>query len=55
MWDSILEILKKKAKEGVEVRFLYDDMGCMLRLPANYPKILAEYGIKAPFLTGTGR
>lgn len=47
MWDSILEILKKKAKEGVEVRFLYDDMGCMLRLPANYPKILAEYGIKS--------
>ncbi len=46
MWNSILEVLKEKAKRGVEVRILYDDMGCFLRLPANYPKQLAESGIK---------
>ena len=26
MWDSILEILKRKVDEGVEVRFMYDGM-----------------------------
>lgn len=46
MWNSILEVLKEKASQGVEVRLLYDDMGCFLRLPADYPKQLAEYGIK---------
>lgn len=46
MWNSILDILKEKAKAGVEVRFMYDDMGCLFRLPQHYPRILAEYGIK---------
>ena len=26
MWDTILEILKRKVNEGVEVRFMYDGM-----------------------------
>lgn len=46
MWNSILNVLKEKARQGVEVRLLYDDMGCFLRLPADYPKQLAQYGIK---------
>ncbi len=46
MWDSILNVLKDKAAQGVEVRLMYDDMGCFLRLPANYSKMLAESGIK---------
>ena len=46
MWDSILEILEKKAKEGVEVRFMYDDMGCFALLPAGYRKTLEKKGIK---------
>ena len=29
MWESVLEILKAKVKEGVEVRFLYDGMCCL--------------------------
>ena len=49
-WDSILEILKRKAAAGVEVKVLYDDIGCMLTLPGNYHKILRSYGIEAtPF------
>lgn len=49
-WNSILDILKKKAAEGVEVRVLYDDVGCMCTLPGDYPKILRSYGIQAtPF------
>ena len=45
MWDSILEILKRKAKQGVTVRLIYDDMGCFLLLPTDYPKQLEQMGI----------
>ena len=49
-WNSILDILKKKAAAGVEVKVLYDDIGCMMTLPGNYDKILGKYGIDAvPF------
>lgn len=47
MWDSILEILIEKVQEGVEVRFLYDDIGCMLTLPNGYDLHLQKLGIKA--------
>lgn len=45
MWNSILKILKRKVKEGVTVRVMYDDMGCFFLLPKNYPKKLKEMGI----------
>ncbi|MCI9295723.1 MAG: cardiolipin synthase, partial [Lawsonibacter sp.] len=35
-WDSILAILERKAAQGVEVRVIYDDMGCMFTLPRDY-------------------
>ena len=47
MWDSILEILKEKVAAGVEVRFMYDDIGCMLTLPNDYDTQLRKLGIKA--------
>ena len=28
MWETILDILKEKAAEGVEVRFMYDGVPC---------------------------
>ena len=46
MWDSILEILEEKVKEGVEVRLIYDDMGCLQTLPYKYYEKLREKGIK---------
>lgn len=46
MWDSILEILVEKAKAGVDVRVIYDDVGCVLTLPYRYDKQLEEMGIK---------
>lgn len=46
MWNSILTILKEKASQGVEVRVIYDDIGCFLTLPKDYSKQLEEYGIK---------
>ncbi len=49
-WNSILDILKKKAFAGVEVKVLYDDIGCMMTLPGDYYKTLKSYGIEArPF------
>ena len=49
-WNSILDILKKKAAAGVEVRVIYDDIGCMMTLPGNCDKILKGFGIDAvPF------
>lgn len=46
MWDSILDILEEKAKSGVDVRVMYDDMGCILKLPKEYPQQLKKRGIK---------
>lgn len=46
MWDEILSILKEKAASGVEVRLIYDDMGCLDLLPYHYYKKMEEEGIK---------
>lgn len=46
MWDTILEILKRKVNEGVEVRFMYDGMCAFDLLPYSYPKKLQKFGIK---------
>lgn len=45
-WDSVLNILKRKAREGVDVRVIYDDMGSISTLPKKYSEMLWEYGIK---------
>lgn len=47
MWNTILTILKEKAAMGVDVRVMYDGMGCIRTLPRNYTKTLTQYGIKA--------
>ena len=46
MWNGILEILEQKAKEGLDVRLMYDDMGCISLLPYGYDKVLEKKGIK---------
>lgn len=46
MWKSILEILERKVKEGVDVRVIYDDVGCIKSLPYKYYKELEKKGIK---------
>lgn len=45
MWPEVLEILKRKAAQGVEVRVMYDGMGCMTTLPSGYPERLNKFGI----------
>lgn len=44
-WGSIKEILTKKAKEGVDVRLMYDDIGCLMLLPKEYVKEMEAAGI----------
>ena len=46
MWSSILEILKRKAAAGVDVRLIYDDMGCIMLLPRKYAEQLRKWGIR---------
>ena len=46
MWESILEILERKAKEGLDVRVIYDDMGSFFTLPGTYTEKMEARGIK---------
>lgn len=46
MFDPIVEILQKKAEEGVDVRLIYDDVGSIQTLPPHYETVLKKKGIK---------
>lgn len=49
-WNSILDILKEKASNGVDVKVVFDDIGCMSTLPGDYSKQLSKFNIKVtPF------
>lgn len=45
-WKKIEEVLIAKAKEGVEVRLLYDDIGCAGLMRTTYPRFLEKKGIQ---------
>lgn len=45
LWDNILDVLKRKISQGVDVKLVYDDLGCMTTLPGNYFKTLRKMGI----------
>ncbi len=47
MWSAVLSRLISKVKQGVEVRILYDDIGTINNLPADYTATLEKLGIKA--------
>lgn len=46
MWDQILDILKEKVAQGVEVFVMYDDIGCLTTLPPFYDDELRKMGIR---------
>ncbi len=46
LWDAIHEICLKKIKEGVEVKFIYDDFGAMIRTDKYFAKNLREEGFQ---------
>ena len=45
-WSAVKEILIEKAKQGVEVRLVYDDLGCAGTISPRTPKKLRKFGIK---------
>lgn len=46
MWNTILDILAQKVKEGVDVRVMYDDAGTIQTLPYKYHEQIKKLGIK---------
>lgn len=46
MWKKLLSILEDKVKEGVDVRLMYDGMGCVGIMPKDYNQTLEKKGIK---------
>ena len=44
-WNTVLDVLVQKAQQGVDVRVIYDDIGCMRTLPGDYYKRLQKKGI----------
>ena len=57
-WDSVHDVLRRKAAEGVDVRVIWDDIGSLLTLPTNFAANLRREGIQCrvfnpfrPFLT----
>ena len=45
MFDTLVEALAEKAREGVHVRLIYDDMGCIDEFPRDFYKALQAKGI----------
>lgn len=46
MLGRVMDILIRKAAEGVEVRFMYDGMCTLSTVPPGFPKYLSSHGIK---------
>ena len=42
MWGKILEVLARKALQGVDVRVMYDGTCEFSTLPRNYPRLLEK-------------
>lgn len=55
LWDRIHEILKRKVAQGVEVRLLYDDVGCFFKIPNSFDRDLRAEGIKAAIFSPAHR
>lgn len=46
MWQQILAVLERKARQGVQVRVMYDDIGSVALLPGGYWRQLEAKGIQ---------
>ncbi len=52
MWQEILELLKERAQNGVDVRIFYDGFGTQLLMPHNYFDKLKKFGIQCKVFNG---
>jgi cardiolipin synthase A/B len=48
MLDTIVELLRQKAAEGVEIKLIFDDFGA-IHLPKSFKSTLKSYGIEVYF------
>ncbi len=46
MYDRLLEALQRKVRQGVEVRLIYDDIGCIGTLPVDFMHRMERIGIR---------
>lgn len=46
MYDQLMEALIRKVKQGVEVRLIYDDIGCVATLPVDFVQRMEKTGIR---------
>ncbi|MBR1442483.1 MAG: cardiolipin synthase [Firmicutes bacterium] len=46
MWGRLLDVLSRKAKQGVDVRVMYDGMCDVMFLSSDYPERMETIGIK---------
>lgn len=46
MFNTLLDKMEEKAKEGVLVRIMYDDIGCFWTLPKHYKQVLNAKGFE---------
>lgn len=46
MWNTILDVLVEKVNQGVDVRLMYDDAGCIPKLDPDYYKKIQALGIQ---------
>ncbi len=46
MFDRLLEVLEQKVRQGVDVRLIYDDIGCVATLPVDFVRYMENIGIR---------
>lgn len=46
MLDTVLDVLREKVRQGVEVRFMCDGTNVLWNLPSYFPRLLEEEGIR---------
>ena len=55
IWDKLHELLLRKKNEGVEIRFMYDDFGALMRTPTSFASTLRAEGIDVVVFNPIGR
>jgi cardiolipin synthase len=46
IWDKMVEVVRRKAGQGVEIKLLFDDFGSMMRMPREEVEQLRQIGVE---------
>lgn len=46
LWRELLTLFQEKRQQGVEIRILYDEVGCLFTLPHEFHQTMKEWGIQ---------